>query len=121
MIAPQKPEDWPRFFEQHLGSGDIEKVMMLYEPAARIIPPSSETAVGVDEIRRLVSGFMSTKTRMHGRVTKVVTADDTALLFTDWQGNTPGSLETHHKAIEILRRQADGTWKLIVGDPDGRK
>jgi hypothetical protein len=24
------------------------------------------------------------------------------------------------KAIELLRRQPDGTWKLIVGDPNGR-
>ena len=24
------------------------------------------------------------------------------------------------RAIEVLRRQADGTWKLIVGDPGGR-
>lgn len=23
-------------------------------------------------------------------------------------------------AIEVLRRQSDGSWKLIVGDPNGR-
>src|SRR5262245_40073630 len=26
-----------------------------------------------------------------------------------------------NKAIEIVRRQPDGTWKLLVGDPDGRE
>jgi ketosteroid isomerase-like protein len=26
----------------------------------------------------------------------------------------------HYKAIEVLRRQADGTWKLIVGGPGAR-
>ncbi len=27
----------------------------------------------------------------------------------------------HSKAIEVLRRQPDGTWRLIVGDPNGRE
>jgi hypothetical protein len=26
----------------------------------------------------------------------------------------------HSRAIEVLRRQPDGTWLLLVGDPDGR-
>jgi hypothetical protein len=30
-------------------------------------------------------------------------------------------VEICHWAIEVLRRQPDGTWKLIVGDPNGRK
>jgi uncharacterized protein YlzI (FlbEa/FlbD family) len=26
-----------------------------------------------------------------------------------------------HKTIEVLRCQPEGTWKLIVGDPNGRE
>ncbi|MEA3206316.1 MAG: hypothetical protein QOG92_2011, partial [Verrucomicrobiota bacterium] len=29
------------------------------------------------------------------------------------------SVAIRNKAIEVLRRQPDGTWKLIVGDPNG--
>ena len=46
------------------------------------------------------------------------------LLYTDWQATAVGPsgqpVEDCHKAIEVLRRQPDGTWKLIVGDPKGR-
>jgi ketosteroid isomerase-like protein len=49
---------------------------------------------------------------------------DLPLLCTDFQGTTvePSgkTVEAHHKAIEVVRRQPDGTWKLIVGDPNGR-
>jgi hypothetical protein len=31
------------------------------------------------------------------------------------------SVAIRNKAIEVLRRQPDGTWKLIVGDPNGRE
>jgi hypothetical protein len=30
------------------------------------------------------------------------------------------TVEHHSRAIEVVRRQPDGTWKLIVGDPNGR-
>ena len=34
-MLPDKPEDWPRLFEQHLNAGDLDAVMALYEPEAR--------------------------------------------------------------------------------------
>jgi ketosteroid isomerase-like protein len=47
------------------------------------------------------------------------------LLYTDFQGTTVDSsgqtVESVFRAIEVLRRQQDGTWKLIIGDPNGRK
>jgi ketosteroid isomerase-like protein len=39
-------------------------------------------------------------------------------MMSDGSGKT---VAVHHKAIEVLRRQPDGAWKLIVGDPNGRE
>ena len=44
-IPPDKPEDWPRVFEQHLNVGDLDAVMALYEPEARFVSRSGETLV----------------------------------------------------------------------------
>jgi ketosteroid isomerase-like protein len=48
-----------------------------------------------------------------------------ALLYTDFQGTAADpsgkTIEVRYKAIEVLRRQPDGGWKLIVGDPNGRE
>ena len=53
------------------------------------------------------------------------TVDDVALLYTDFQGDAVDAsgktIEARYKAIEVLRRQPDGAWKLIVGDPNGRE
>jgi hypothetical protein len=44
--------------------------------------------------------------------------------YTDFEGTTidpsGNTVEVRHKAIEVLRRQPDGTWKLIIGDPNAR-
>ncbi|SRR6266498_839651 len=123
-MSPQKPENWPRCFEQHLNAGDLDGVMALYAPDARFVSPSGETIVGRDGIRRVVAELIGKKTRLHGEVVRVVPAGDVAVLYTDWQrmGTDPSgnAVENASRAIEIVRRQSDGTWQLIVGDPNGR-
>ena len=56
---------------------------------------------------------------------KATTIDNVALLYTDFQGTAVDAsgrtIEVRSKAIEVLRRQPDGAWKLIVGDPNGRE
>jgi hypothetical protein len=42
-ILPDKPEDWPRVFEQHFDAGDLDAVMALYDPEARFVTRSGET------------------------------------------------------------------------------
>jgi uncharacterized protein (TIGR02246 family) len=123
-MSPHKPEDWPGLFEEHLNTGDLDAVVALYEPEASFVPHSGDTIVGRDGIRQVLAGLIRTKTRLHGRVIQAVTVGDVAVLYTDFQGTTVGpsgqTVEIRYKAIEVLRRQPDGTWKLIVGDPNGR-
>jgi ketosteroid isomerase-like protein len=115
-MAPDKPEDWPRLFAQHVNAGDLESALALYDPDASFVTPSGGAVAGVDGVRQALAGLNSMRARLHGRVVRVITAGDVALLYTDWE-NTAGEA---HKAIELLRRQPDGTWKLIVGDPRAR-
>ena len=39
--------------------------------------------------------------------------------YLSWTGRD--SVAISSKAIEVLRRQADGSWKLIAGNPHGRE
>ena len=68
--------------------------------------------------------MIKAKTQLHSRVVRAVTVGDVAQLYTDFEGTTVDSsgktTPLHHKAIEVLRRQTDGGWKLIMGDPNGR-
>ena len=120
-----KPEDWPRAFERRLNAGDLDAVIALYESEARFVSPSGEILVGHDEIRKVLGGLINTKTRLHSRVIKAVTVGDIAHLSTDFEGtaidDSGKTVAIRSKAIEVLRRQRDGAWKLIVGNPNGRE
>ena len=118
------PEDWPALFVQHLNAGELERVVALYEPEARFVSESGETAVGRERIRSVLEEMIELKTHLQSRVMKAIAIDDIALLYTDFQGtrldSSGNAVAAHYKAVEVLRRQADGTWQLIVGDPTGR-
>jgi uncharacterized protein (TIGR02246 family) len=124
MLA-DKPEDWPRLFEQRLNVGDLDAVMELYEQEACFTNRSGETLVGRDQIRKVIGAMIDAKTQLHSRVAKTVTIGDIAQLYTDFEGKTVDAsgktIGIRHKAIEVLRRQPDGDWKLIMGDPNGRE
>jgi uncharacterized protein (TIGR02246 family) len=122
---PNKPEDWPRQFEQHLNAGDIDGVMSLYEPEARFVTRTGETLVGRDAIRKVLSALIEQKTQFRSRVVRSTTVGDVAQSYTDFEGtmlsNSGKTVRVRNNAIEILRRQPDGSWKLIMGDLIGRE
>src|SRR6476659_6779672 len=124
-MLPNKPEDWPRFFEQYLNAGDLDAVMVLYEPEARFVTKSGEILIGRDRVRKVVGGMIEAKARLHSRVVRAIAISDIAQLYTDFEGtmkdDSGETVAIRSKAIEILRCQPDGTWKLIVGDPNGRE
>ena len=121
---PDNPEDWPRVFERHLNAGDLDAVIALYEPQARFVSRSGEILVGHDQIRKVLGGMIAAKTRLHSQVIKAVIVGEIAQLSTDFEGTTvddSGKTVPIHKAIDVLRRQRGGAWKLIVGNPNGRE
>ena len=56
--------------------------------------------------------------------TVVRSGDDLAVLYNDWsmsaRGPDGGPLELTGKALEIVRRQPDGSWLFVVDDPWAR-
>jgi uncharacterized protein (TIGR02246 family) len=123
-MLPHDAEDWPAFFVKHLNAGELEAIVELYEPDARFVDRSGNTLFGRELIRPALARLIESKTRLQSRVVKATSIDDVALLYTDFQGTTVDpsgqTVESVFRAIEVLRRQKDGTWKLIIGD-NGRK
>ena len=99
--------------------------MALYEPDARFVASSGEVLIGRQRIREALSKLIAAKMQFRSRVVKAVTVGDIAQLSTDFEGtaidDSGKRVPVRNKAIEVLRRQRDGDWKLIVGDPNGRE
>jgi uncharacterized protein (TIGR02246 family) len=120
----QTPEDCDRLFGERMNAGDVEGVVALYETDATFVPREGPPVSGTAAIRAAIAGFAATRPRLEMRVTKTVTAGDVAVLYNDWSMRATGPdgtpLATSGKALEVVRRQADGTWRFVVDDPFAR-
>ena len=55
------------------------------------------------------------KTVFDFNIKQVIRAGDIALMHTMWKVLSPEEMSLY--AIEVARRQSDGTWRWMVGDP----
>ena len=123
-MAAHSPEEWPQQCTHHLNAGDREAVVALYAPDAHFVTPAGDTVVGRDWMRDVLAGVIGAHTRVQSRVIQAITVGAVALLSTDVERTmveaSGTTVAVRHQAIEVRCRQPDGTWQLIVGDPNGR-
>jgi uncharacterized protein (TIGR02246 family) len=122
-VAARAPEDCDRLFAEGLNAGDAAAVEALYESGATLLLETGEVATG-PAIRGFLDAFVAMKPRIEMNVWRVMRCgDDLAVLYNDWKLTLSGGgapTTSSGKAIEVVRRQADGTWKYVFDDPRAR-
>ena len=116
------PEDVVRRFEQLLGARDVDGLLELYEPDAAF-QTQAGVVTGHDAIRGALNELVALKPTISGDIHKVVEADGTALLINRWvlDGTAPDGSAVRMSGVsaDIMRRQPDGSWRVLVDDPWG--
>ena len=56
---------------------------------------------------------------MFGKSLLVFVAGDLALMHTPWTMTMPDGSSPAGTTAEVARRQADGSWKYVIDNPDG--
>jgi ketosteroid isomerase-like protein len=82
-------------------------------------------ARGHAAIRQALSRLVAMRPKLRLEVIKVVAgAGDLAVVYNDWAMSATDpdgtTRERTGKAIEVMRRQADGSWRVVIDDPYAR-
>ena len=122
MIATS-PEQVIQQFLLYLNDGNLEGALALYEPNATFVSQPGEVVQGLEAIRSALAGFVTLKPKVSGEIQKVLEADETALVINEWnlEGTQPDGtpMAISGRSADVLRRQTDGTWRLLIDDPWG--
>jgi uncharacterized protein (TIGR02246 family) len=117
-MAVTRPEDMNVAFGEAVSSGDVERVLALYESQALLAPRPGERASGLDEIRAALEELLGLGGTMRSRNVWCMQAGELALLQGEWHlsGTAPdGSpVELSSRTAEVVRRQADGSWLYVI-------
>lgn len=120
----RSPEALHAVLERAFNDGDLDRYTDAFESDAVLVAPPDGTVVrGHDAIRSASSAIVSSAPRMSIRVQHALEADDLALTQARWHlvgRDTDGKpLELDGHGTIVSRRQADGTWRIVMDNPMG--
>jgi uncharacterized protein (TIGR02246 family) len=124
-MGARTPEDCDRLFAEHVNAGDLEALLALYEPGCALVKSDGGVATGHAAIREVMARLIAMRPAIRTEVTKVVwTGEALAIVYNDWRLTAKAAdgatIERAGRALEVVRRQPDGTWKFAIDDPFGR-
>jgi uncharacterized protein (TIGR02246 family) len=125
MSAPQTPEECDHQLGDLLAAGALERIVALYEPDATFVTEARETLTGAAAIRAAFAPLAAVKPILRPNLVRVThVGADLAVIYNDWGATvtTPdgATVEMSGKAVEVMRRQPDGSWRFIYDDPYAR-
>ena len=117
------PEQVLKSIVDGINTGNLDVLMPLYEPEAAFATQPGSLSHGLPGVRKALGGFIAMKGKLDLNVTRVLEANDLALVTTVWSfigtgpDGDPVKLAAH--SADVLRRQADGSWRFVIDNPWG--
>ena len=118
-----KPEEMNAAFAEAFNSGEVERLLALYEPGAVLVPRPGQVVEGKQAIRAALEELLALKGRMRSENQYALVHGDIALLrakvHLTGAGPDGGRVEINNHTAEVVRRQPDGSWLYILDHPYG--
>ncbi len=106
-----------------INAGDLDSLMTLYETDACFASQPGQLAKSPESVRQSLRSFIDLKGKLDLKVKRVLQASDLALVTTEWSFSGTGPdgnpVNMAAKSADVLRHQADGTWRFVIDNPWG--
>ncbi|XYH93529.1 YybH family protein [Sorangium sp. So ce1128] len=119
----KEPQQMNAIFAEAFNSGDLERIMALYEPEAVLAPAPGQRAAGAPAVREAIRALLALGGRMVSRNNYCMQAGSIALLQGEWSLSFVGpdgkEVTETARSAEVVRRQADGSWRYLIDHSTG--
>ncbi len=106
-----------------LNNGNVDAALALYEPQATMVVEPGVFASGKEALRKALGDFIALRPTIRSVKKTVVEAGDVAQYCGAWTlaGTDPTGKPVNMSGTssDVLRKQANGTWKIVVDNPWG--
>ncbi len=117
------PEEVLTSVVEGINTGNLDSLMMLYETDACFASQPGQLAKSPETIRESLRSFIDLNGKLDLKVKRVLQSSDLALVISEWSVSGTGPdgkhVNTAAKSADVLRQQADGTWRFVIDNPRG--
>lgn len=95
-------------------TGDLNTVLSMYDVSGVMVAEPGKPVAGKEKFEAAVKGILSIKGKMEINTVYCLEAGDVAVGRSEWSIKDGDETKVAAKGIELLRRQSDGTWKVVI-------
>jgi len=119
MNLPKRAEDAHATLAAAFNSGNVATVLQMYDTTGIIVPEPGKPVSGNDKFEESIKAILSIKGKMEIKTVYCLQAGDIALGRSEWSITDGDEVKISAKGIEVMKRQADGGWKIVIDQAFG--
>jgi len=114
MNLPKRAEDAHATLAAAFNTGNPEIVMSMYDTAGIIVPEPEKPVSGTEKFKEAIKAILSIRGKMEIKTVYCLQTGNIAVGRSEWSITDGNEVKVSAKGIEVMRQQADGTWKIVI-------
>lgn len=119
MQLPKRAQDAHATLAAAFNTGDVAIVLSMYDETGIIVPQPGKTATGREAFEESIRAILSIKGKMEIKTVYCFQTGSLALGRSEWRITDGDEVKISAKGIEVMKEQADGTWKIVIDQAFG--
>ena len=114
MNLPKRAEDAHKTLAAAFNTGDVQTVLKMYDFEGIIVPEPGKPVSGRAKFEEAIKSILAIKGKMDIKTVYCLQTGDWAVGRSEWNITDGKEVKVSAKGIEVMKQQADGTWKIVI-------
>lgn len=114
MHLPTKAEEVHTLLAAAYNTGNLDTVLQIYDASGIIVAEPGIPVQGREKFEAAVKGILAIKGKMEIKTVYCLQTGDVAVGRSEWSIKDGDETKVSAKGVEVMKRQQDGTWKVVI-------